>query len=787
MTLHLKLKKALCLTLTTTTLLTALPMVTFASDYTGHWAENTINEWKAHGIINGYEDGSFKPKQAVTRAEFAKMVAQVFGLTYTEGVAQLEDVVADKWYTAPIQAVVAAGLMSPTEDGHFRPNEATTREEAAYALAAAYHITGTSDMPYKDQSEISEWARSAVAALTANSYMTGYPEDGTFRPQGSLTRAEAVTLLDHMTADIIQDTGTYTEDIQGNVVINTADVVLKDKTIHGNLYLAEGISEGTITLDHIQVTGEIIIEGGAKVKLIDTTLADVYINKAVGTVNVIADAGSEIENVVVDSAAQLQGKISDLAITTQDAVQLVDAEVETITVTAEGAKVDLDSDSVVATMVIDATAEVSGKGIINAAHINAEDVSFEHKAPDQIIVAPNVSQPSVPSTNVGGGGGGGNDERPTRPDPVTVQSVTLINPPTEITTGSSLRFVADVQVTPDKPEYQGVSWSLKEGAPEDCTLTDDGTFFSGTTTGSAIIVARSVQDPSHYDEVALQIVEREPEKPAPVMVNNIEELQQALIEAESGATILLNTGTYDGNLKLTQSVTLKGVDQAETILNGKITASTDEIAHLEISNMTINADNQHLALWQDTHVKSIVMDHITFNHLVSANQATLYFWGTQEDGGYDLISITHSTFNYPNAAQKDQAFVGQTYDADEIIFSNNTINASGPGTIRKGFELSGLAHTFVAEHNVFDKTNNALQLWICDGSDEATFALNHNTITNSLTSGINLDAWTGNTLGKVDAIGNSEAVRITSGSSYQGQFNEVIIKDGTLAGTHTAN
>ncbi|MEG0580365.1 MAG: S-layer homology domain-containing protein, partial [Niameybacter sp.] len=71
MKLQARFKKTLALTAVATTLFSCMPAVAFASDYTGHWAETTINEWKDKGVIDGYEDGSFKPKQEVTRAELA--------------------------------------------------------------------------------------------------------------------------------------------------------------------------------------------------------------------------------------------------------------------------------------------------------------------------------------------------------------------------------------------------------------------------------------------------------------------------------------------------------------------------------------------------------------------------------------------------------------------------------------------------------------------------------------------------------------------------------------------
>ena len=141
MKLHTRLKKTVAMAIVATTAMTAMPAVTFASDYAGHWAQDIIEEWKDKGIINGYEDGTFKPKNHVTRAELAKMLTEVFGLTSKEGAVKFKDVQTDNWHSKYVDLVSAAGFMTGT-NGEFRPNEPVTREEAVYALAKAYHVTG---------------------------------------------------------------------------------------------------------------------------------------------------------------------------------------------------------------------------------------------------------------------------------------------------------------------------------------------------------------------------------------------------------------------------------------------------------------------------------------------------------------------------------------------------------------------------------------------------------------------------------------------------------------------
>ena len=67
------------------------------SDIAGHWAEETINKWEKTGIISGYPDGTFKPDNSVTRAEFAKIITEAFDLQ-TKSILNYDDVGAEKWY-----------------------------------------------------------------------------------------------------------------------------------------------------------------------------------------------------------------------------------------------------------------------------------------------------------------------------------------------------------------------------------------------------------------------------------------------------------------------------------------------------------------------------------------------------------------------------------------------------------------------------------------------------------------------------------------------------------------
>lgn len=235
----------------------------WAHDYEGHWAANAIDKWSEYGIVKGMENGDFKPNASVTRAELATFLNRTFQYTPNESIRQYEDIETGKWYSEAISAVTNKGLMyiSGTK---FEPSKPATREEVVYAIAKAYNIqsTATKAIEFTDAKEISVWAKDAVQALVENGYIKGNP-DGSFKPQANITRAEVVTILENITPNCIKESGTYTDQVDGNIVVHTSEVTFKDTVINGNVYLTEGIGEGKVYFDNVTVNGTVYVQGSS--------------------------------------------------------------------------------------------------------------------------------------------------------------------------------------------------------------------------------------------------------------------------------------------------------------------------------------------------------------------------------------------------------------------------------------------------------------------------------------------------------------------------------------------
>lgn len=166
-------------------------------DISGHWAEANIQQAVDSGIVQGYQDGTFKPNQAVTRAEFAVMLMNMLKpqgegvpLTFTDAGK------ISVWAQQAVAQAVQAGIVSGYEDGTFRADAVITRPEMAAMVAKVLGLSGeaVSSTGFADDKDIPAWAKGAVALLKQLNLIQGKGLNE-FAPADRTTRAEAVTVL----------------------------------------------------------------------------------------------------------------------------------------------------------------------------------------------------------------------------------------------------------------------------------------------------------------------------------------------------------------------------------------------------------------------------------------------------------------------------------------------------------------------------------------------------------------------------------------------------------------
>ncbi|MDD4754311.1 MAG: S-layer homology domain-containing protein, partial [Desulfitobacteriaceae bacterium] len=165
------------------------------TDIAGHWAEDNIKELVALGAVNGYPDGTFRPNDIITRAEFAVILVKALKLEPQNGKVFADT--AGHWAEEAVATAEYYGIVSGYNANTFGVKDPITREQMAAMMVRAVKLTPvTEELTFIDNDKISDWASEAVAAAVNNGIINGYP-DKTLRPQGNATRAEAVTVINN--------------------------------------------------------------------------------------------------------------------------------------------------------------------------------------------------------------------------------------------------------------------------------------------------------------------------------------------------------------------------------------------------------------------------------------------------------------------------------------------------------------------------------------------------------------------------------------------------------------
>ncbi|TMV50807.1 S-layer homology domain-containing protein [Paenibacillus mesophilus] len=174
------------------------------NDIASHWAEPDIELLTSKLIVEGMTESTFEPDRNLTRAEFVALATRSFGLVDVNDGTYFSDVGRGSWYSGMIAAAAKAGIINGYEDDTFRPNAPITREELAAIIVRAYRYAGGSVnvdeaeqtkllSRWSDANEI-VWGHSEVARAISLGFVQGMT-DSTLETYGSATRAQTVTML----------------------------------------------------------------------------------------------------------------------------------------------------------------------------------------------------------------------------------------------------------------------------------------------------------------------------------------------------------------------------------------------------------------------------------------------------------------------------------------------------------------------------------------------------------------------------------------------------------------
>ncbi|CAI6045882.1 hypothetical protein PAECIP112173_01195 [Paenibacillus sp. JJ-100] len=356
-------------------------------DLQGHWAEHAVMRMQDMALIKGYADGTFRPSERISRAEFVVMLDRVFGFAGGPGSASYTDISEKNWYYDAISRASGSGIIQGTDETDLSPMIPITRQDALVMADRAFQLSRaseneTSDLTFKDEKDVDDYARQAIKYFIDNKIVNGY--NGKLTPRSNITRAEAATILSSLVAGIQNKPGTYQSNVEGNLIVRSADVTLKNTTVHGNLLLAEGIGEGTVTLDGVTVTGSVIVKGGGShsIQIHNSKLNRMVVDKRSSPVHVQMTGPTQVEELIVERQATM-----DLSSDSTIQILQVNSKAAQTSITSKGKIRLLDVNA--------ANVSLNGKAVTPGRH--SDDTASETGQPEQ-------PQSTLPSNNSGSHG-----------------------------------------------------------------------------------------------------------------------------------------------------------------------------------------------------------------------------------------------------------------------------------------------------------------------------------------------------------------------------------------------
>ncbi|MCD1146763.1 5'-nucleotidase C-terminal domain-containing protein [Peptoniphilus sp. KCTC 25270] len=172
------------------------------TDIKGHWAESVILDVVEKGYFKGMTETTFEPNTKISRGMLVTTLARLEGEDKAQADAKkdaFKDVPANEWYSNAVDWAVKHELIKGYDDGSFKPNQEVTREEMATILGRfisykKYAIPAIQPEDFADQKDISEWAAGYITAVRVIGIMEGR-DDNTFDPKGHATRAELAKVI----------------------------------------------------------------------------------------------------------------------------------------------------------------------------------------------------------------------------------------------------------------------------------------------------------------------------------------------------------------------------------------------------------------------------------------------------------------------------------------------------------------------------------------------------------------------------------------------------------------
>jgi parallel beta-helix repeat protein len=179
---------------------TPIGQVAFNDVPSSYWAQTFIQELATRNIIKGFPDGSFRPNDPVTRAQFAAILSQSINKTPIRSTNEFADLPSTYWATPAIQKAYTIGFVSGYPGNLFKPNENIQRVQILVSLANGLNFAPAKPVEatlqsYSDAATIPSYARNSVSAATENKLVVNYPSIKVLNPTQPATRAEVAAFV----------------------------------------------------------------------------------------------------------------------------------------------------------------------------------------------------------------------------------------------------------------------------------------------------------------------------------------------------------------------------------------------------------------------------------------------------------------------------------------------------------------------------------------------------------------------------------------------------------------
>ena len=377
-------------------------------------------------IMRGDQAGNLEPNRSITRAEFVTMLNRTFGYIKT-GAQPFRDVVTRDWYYDDISAAYTAGYFQGTSKSTASPNATLTREEAATMLCRNLMLQPVSgeNLSFTDSRLASSWSRGYIKAAANEGILRGDP-GGKFRPLDNITRGEVAIMLVRVIGTPIQNPGTYSTSVAGNLMVSCSGVTLENMTVTGDLYITGGVGLGYVTLNNVTVYGKIIASGAGEsnkgdcsIILKNCTAPEMIVDSPSNQYVTIRTVGNtDIDKVYVRTDTYLEGKSTgrhgfqyievdgesgtrlDLSgnihevvtVAPKSEINVGSGTVKKMTVdeNAVDSTVTIAQGAAVEELNLDTGAAVTGKGAIGTLNVNAPGCKVE-MLPDDINIRPGIT------------------------------------------------------------------------------------------------------------------------------------------------------------------------------------------------------------------------------------------------------------------------------------------------------------------------------------------------------------------------------------------------------------